>query len=36
MHNSNKPRDWILAKGYGFLYFAKNIDKRNGKTKVKT
>ena len=25
------PRDWIFAKGYGFLCFAKNMGKNIGK-----
>ena len=28
---SVQPRDWIFAKGCGFLSFAKNTDKNNGK-----
>ena len=27
-----RPRDWILVKGYGFLSFAKNMDKYINKT----
>ena len=26
-----QPRNWILVKGYGFLSFAKNMDKNIGK-----
>ena len=28
---SVQPRDRIFAKGYGFLYFTRNIDKSVGK-----
>ena len=34
-HINNKapvePRDWIIIKGYGFLYFATTMDKNIGK-----
>ena len=34
-HINNKApverRDWIIIKGYGFLYFATNMDKNIGK-----
>ena len=28
---SNEPKDQIFVKGYGFLYFAKNMSKNIGK-----
>ena len=31
VRNSVQPRDRIFVKGYGFLSFAKNIDKNVGK-----
>ena len=31
MHYSVQPRDRIFAKSYGFLSFAKNMDKNIGK-----
>ena len=31
MHYPVQPRDWIFVKGYGFLYFAKNMSKNIGK-----
>ena len=31
MHSSVKPGDWIFAKGYVFLSFAKNMGKNIGK-----
>ena len=31
MHYSAQPRDRIFAKGYGFLFFAKNVGKNIGK-----
>ena len=34
-HYSLQPRDWIFAKGYGFLSFAKNIGKNPGKNLIK-
>ena len=30
MYYSVQPRDQIFVKGYGFLYFAKNIGKNIG------
>ena len=33
MHHSTKTRDRIFVKVYGFLYFAKNMDKNFGKNK---
>ena len=31
MHYSVQPRDQILVKGYGFLFFSKNMDSSVGK-----
>ena len=31
MHYSNESRDRIYVKGYGFLFFAKNMSKNIGK-----
>ena len=31
IHDSVPPRDWIFAKGYRFLSFAKNMGKNMGK-----
>ena len=31
MHHSVQPRDRIFVKGYGFLFFAKNMGKNIGK-----
>ena len=31
MRYSVQPRDWIFIKGYGFLSFAKNMDRNTGK-----
>ena len=33
-HFSIEPRDWILVKGCGFLYFAKYIGKRKVSVKI--
>ena len=27
MRYSDQPRDWIFIKGYGFLFFDKNMSK---------
>ena len=31
MHYSVQPRDRIVVKGYGFLFFSKNMGKNIGK-----
>ena len=35
MRYSVQPREQIFVKSYGFLFFAKNMSKNNGKSKSK-